>query len=41
MSARVKTIEGTGTYGSGAMAINYSVTLSDGSKAQGTVSLKK
>ena len=41
VSARVKTFEGTGTYGSGAIAMNYSVTLSDGSKAQGTVSLKK
>lgn len=41
VSARVKTFEGTGTYGSGAIAMSYTVTLSDGSKAQGTVSLKK
>jgi hypothetical protein len=41
VSARVKTIEATGTYGSGAIALNYTVSLSDGSKAQGTVSLKK
>lgn len=41
VSARVKTIEGTGTYGSGAIALNYTVTLSDGTKAQGTVNLKK
>ena len=41
VSARVKTFEGTGTYGSGAITMNYTVTLSDGSKAQGTVNLKK
>lgn len=41
VSARVKTIEGTGTYGAGAISLTYTVSLSDGSKAQGTVSLKK
>ncbi len=41
VSARVKTFEGTGTYAAGVITINYTVTLSDGSKAQGVVSLKK
>jgi hypothetical protein len=41
VSARVKTFEGTGTYAAGVITINYTVTLSDGSKAQGVVNLKK
>jgi hypothetical protein len=41
VSARVKTFEGTGTYAAGVITINYAVTLSDGSKAQGVVNLKK
>ncbi len=41
VSARVKTFEGTGTYAAGVITINYTVTLSDGSKAQGVVNLRK
>lgn len=38
---RVKTIDGTGTYATTAITMNYSVGLTDGSNAKGTVALKK